>query len=140
MRRPKTTQREDGQQLTAMIDVVFLLLIFFICTMNFRVIEGRVDTELPKDEGQNSGVVADLLEPLNIHIANDPSHSTGFAVRVSGRPVDVETIAGIVAGAMALVPEIAVRLSTGASVTYGQVIAVIDEVLEGGVSQVHFAG
>ncbi len=140
MRRPKSTQREDGQQLTAMIDVVFLLLIFFLCTMSFRVIEGRVDTELPKDEGQNSGAVADLLEPLNIHIENDASRSAGFAVRVGGRPADIETIAGLVAGAMALVPEIAVRLSTGASVTYGQVMAVIDEVLAGGVSQVHFAG
>jgi len=140
MRRPKTTRPEDKQQLTAMIDVVFLLLIFFICTMSFRVIEGRVDTELPKDEGQNSGVVADLLEPLNIHIDNDASRSAGFAVWVAGRPANVETIAGIVAGAMALVPETAVRVSTGASVTYGQVIAVIDEVLAGGASQVHFAG
>ena len=140
MRRPKTTQREDGQQLTAMIDVVFLLLIFFICTMNFRVIEGRIDTELPKEAGHNDGVVADLIEPLNIHISSDPGRSAGFTVRVAGRVADVETIAGLVAGAMALVPEIPVRLSTGVAVTYGQVIAVIDEVLAGGVSQVHFAG
>ena len=140
MRRPKTTQREDGQQLTAMIDVVFLLLIFFICTMSFRVIEGRIDTELPKEAGHNSGVVADLLEPLNIHISSDPSRSAGFTVRVAGRMADVEAIAGIVASAMALVPEIPVRLSTGVAVTYGQVIAVIDEVMAGGVSQVHFAG
>ena len=38
-----------------MIDVVFLLLIFFICTMKFKVLEGKLATVLPKDVGVNAG-------------------------------------------------------------------------------------
>jgi biopolymer transport protein ExbD len=37
----------------SMIDVVFLLLIFFLLASKFRSIERRLDADLPKDEGQN---------------------------------------------------------------------------------------
>ena len=36
----------------SMIDVVFLLLIFFIVTAKFKPIENRLDAHLPKDEGE----------------------------------------------------------------------------------------
>jgi len=37
-------------QMTAMIDVVFLLLIFFVTTMKFAAIEGNLPAYLPKKE------------------------------------------------------------------------------------------
>ncbi len=42
-------------EMTPMIDVVFLLLIFFMVTMNFRVKEGKLEQRLPKNIGQNAG-------------------------------------------------------------------------------------
>jgi biopolymer transport protein ExbD len=36
---------------TSMIDVVFLLLIFFLVATSFKQPENRLDTNLPKDEG-----------------------------------------------------------------------------------------
>ena len=33
------------------VDVVFLLLIFFLCATNFRTVEKKLDANLPKDEG-----------------------------------------------------------------------------------------
>ena len=38
-------------EMTPMIDVTFLLLIFFIVTLNFRTLEGRLDANLPKENG-----------------------------------------------------------------------------------------
>jgi biopolymer transport protein ExbD len=43
-----------------MIDVVFLLLIFFMCASRFRSLERRLDAELPRD-GQNLGPPPDLV-------------------------------------------------------------------------------
>ncbi|MDF1837417.1 MAG: biopolymer transporter ExbD, partial [Planctomycetota bacterium] len=37
--------------MTPMIDVTFLLLIFFMCTLKFKVLEGKLTAYLPKDVG-----------------------------------------------------------------------------------------
>jgi biopolymer transport protein ExbD len=139
-RRRNSPEPAERQDLTSMIDVVFLLLVFFVCTMSFRVIEGKIDTELPKNSGPNSGPTLDLLEPLAIHIALESKRSSGFTVHIGGQVRDIDRLAGVVAGAVAQVPEIRVHLSTGVGVTYGHVVAVIDEVLLGGITQIHFVG
>jgi len=40
-------------EMTPMIDVTFLLLIFFICTIKFKTLEGKLSAYLPKDVGVN---------------------------------------------------------------------------------------
>ena len=37
--------------MTPMIDVTFLLLIFFMCTLKFKILEGKLGAYLPKDVG-----------------------------------------------------------------------------------------
>ena len=44
-------------EMTPMIDVTFLLLIFFLLTLKFRVLEGKLSAYLPKDAGPNAGTV-----------------------------------------------------------------------------------
>ena len=39
---------------TAMVDVIFCLCIFFMCSFKFKQLEGRIDTWLPKDKGINA--------------------------------------------------------------------------------------
>ena len=46
---------EVEMEMTPMIDVTFLLLIFFLCTIKFKVLEGKLAAYLPKDVGVNSG-------------------------------------------------------------------------------------
>ncbi len=40
--------------MTPMIDATFLLLIFFMCTLKFKVLEGKLTAYLPKDVGVNT--------------------------------------------------------------------------------------
>ena len=40
-------------EMTPMIDVTFLLLIFFLCTLKFKTLEGKLAAYLPKDVGVN---------------------------------------------------------------------------------------
>ncbi len=45
---------ESELDMTPMIDVTFLLLIFFMCTLKFKTLEGKLAAYLPKDVGVNS--------------------------------------------------------------------------------------
>lgn len=140
MKRVETVQSAEHPQLTSMIDVVFLLLVFFVCTMTFRVIEGRLDTELPKGVGPNLGEAVELLEPLDVRVSPDASRPEGFAVRLGGRHLPVDQLSGAIAAALARVPELAVQLTAEEGVTHGHVVTVLDEVFAGGAERLRFTG
>jgi biopolymer transport protein ExbD len=46
-------ESECELEMTPMIDVTFLLLIFFVCTLRFKTLEGKLQAYLPKDVGVN---------------------------------------------------------------------------------------
>ena len=52
-------------EFTPMIDVVFLLLIFFMCTLKFKTLEGKLSAYLPKDVGVNTSQ-AEPIEKVEI--------------------------------------------------------------------------
>ena len=56
---------ECKMEMTPMIDVTFLLLIFFMCTIKFKVLEGKLAAYLPKDVGVNA-TQAEPLEKVEI--------------------------------------------------------------------------
>ena len=47
----RAQQGEERELPISTIDIVFLLLIFFMCSMQFRSVERKLDSELPKTEG-----------------------------------------------------------------------------------------
>jgi biopolymer transport protein ExbD len=49
--KPAQTDEEVKLQITPLIDIVFLLLIFFMCSMKFKTLERKVAAFLPKDRG-----------------------------------------------------------------------------------------
>ena len=49
----RIAEEETKLDLTPMIDVTFLLLIFFLCTIRFRTLEGKLSAYMPKDVGVN---------------------------------------------------------------------------------------
>ncbi|MEM7306521.1 MAG: biopolymer transporter ExbD [Planctomycetota bacterium] len=54
-------------EMTPMIDVTFLLLIFFLCTIKFKTLEGKLSAYLPKDVGVNT-TQADPKEKVEIKL------------------------------------------------------------------------
>lgn len=73
-----------------MIDVTFLLLVFFLCTLRFKPLEGKLNAYLPKDTGQ--AYAPSEPEPeLRVRVAvvapgaklwaGDPSRATPFDPR-----------------------------------------------------------
>jgi hypothetical protein len=59
-------QEEVKPDMTPMIDVVFLMIIFFIC-IDFKVLESKLPAFLPKDKGSQNTVV-EPQEQLSVKI------------------------------------------------------------------------
>jgi biopolymer transport protein ExbD len=74
-------QEEVKPDMTPMIDVVFLMIIFFIC-IDFKVLESKLPAYLPKDKGSQSTVV-EPQEQLSVKIyvekAGTPKYERGSA-------------------------------------------------------------
>ena len=65
-------QKVDEAPMTPMIDVVFQLLIFFMLTMNFKEVEGKLLSQLPKNKGPRSSIPIDPeFKELRIVICAD---------------------------------------------------------------------
>ncbi len=65
MAKIKKKFEETKPDLTPMIDVTFLLLIFFIVTLKFKTLEGRLDSHLPKDMGTQT-IETEPIEKVDI--------------------------------------------------------------------------
>lgn len=71
--RAKETEARIEPEMTPMIDVIFQLFIFFMCTINFKILEGKLDTFLPKDKGlANYAIPPAELQELRIRIIHKP--------------------------------------------------------------------
>ena len=61
---------------TAMVDVIFCLCIFFMCSFHFKQLEGKIDAWLPKhgnQPGTPTGPV--ILEEIRVFMRWDPLRS-----------------------------------------------------------------
>ena len=71
--------KETKMEMTPMIDVTFLLLIFFLCTIKFKILEGKIPAYLPKDVGVNTTPIDKQLEKIEIDLGVDGSIDTQIA-------------------------------------------------------------
>lgn len=67
-RKPKFEMDEPNADITPMIDIVFNLLIFFMCATKFRTTEGFIMCFLPKNRGQGSGTPTIDLNEVRIKL------------------------------------------------------------------------
>ena len=57
---------ENDMDMTPMIDVVFQLLIFFMCATKFKTLEGKLLAYLPKDKGLKNVKVEEQKLPIRV--------------------------------------------------------------------------
>ena len=69
---------------TAMVDVIFCLCLFFMCSLHFKQLEGKIDTWLPKDRGVFQGNPEKVvLEEIRVFMKWDGSQTVR---KVGNRP------------------------------------------------------
>jgi biopolymer transport protein ExbD len=73
---------------TPLIDIIFCLIIFFMCSFHFKQLEGKIESWLPKDKGvQGTPLANPVLEEIRVILAVDKD--TRVVVRKLGaNPMD----------------------------------------------------
>lgn len=158
------TESKAEMQMTPMIDVTFLLLIFFMCTIKFKKLEGKLAAYLPKDMGQDTTEV-DPVEKLDIRLdvvaegeRRSPDGKVAYRPGVHPRFEYVDRIFSIRIGPREFtsdrIEEVADRLRVFASddperpvtidprsgIVTEDVVRILDRVLDAGFKKVSFAG
>ena len=137
----RRTSADIELQMTPMIDVTFLLLIFFMCSVKFKLLDGKLDTWLPRGAGVNASPMRDLVERIKIRIERAGSAPAGFAVRLNGRPMSgLDQLGRKLAAYRIEDPEASVTLCTGEGIEYGHVVATVNECLRAGMTSITFRG
>lgn len=150
--------------MTPMIDVTFLIIVFFLCTLRFKTLEGRLGAHLPRDVGDHQGAEVPVEKPrLAVRVAaegallrpdgtpytaadadagrrfvHDASRALEYRIGVT-RTRDREVAIARAADVQAATGAAAVVLDVAPGVTQGEVVALIDGLRGRGVNAVEFA-
>jgi len=120
-----------GIQLAPMIDIVFLLLIFFIVTWQFSRSETELNVSVPTaEEG------AELTRPKGEIIINVLGDGV---IRVEGSTVDLPQLHDKLAAIARQFENQPVRIRGDGSVAYQRIVEVIDTCQKAGIWNISFA-
>jgi biopolymer transport protein ExbD len=158
-------QEEIKMEMTPMIDVTFLLLIFFLCTLKFKLLEGKLSAYLPKDVGVNSAP-AEPKEKVEITIHVKTAGRRFFAADPDmGQPWDgsperrfvfdgrqltlqlgprktskVDELGGWLKDHFDKDPEASTTIDCRPGTVYGDMVPVLDALVDAGFESVTFVG
>ncbi len=121
----------------SMIDVVFLLLIFFMCVSKFRTLEHRLDANLPKDEGQNP-IPKEIEKPEEIRVKMWEENDR-LSILANQPPISNMThLASTLKSLNAALGNLPVVIDARQNVKFKYVIGAIDACARAGISDVKF--
>lgn len=141
MRHPQSSQQLGyvfDAKMTPMIDVIFQLLIFFLCTAGFAVPEAVLPTELPRNAAISTlpATPKDPTEVVKVQLSGREE----LVIQMNRQPVatvsDLEERLRQIARISGDVPVI---LDVSTEVPIGHVIQIYDKALSSGLRNVHFA-
>lgn len=143
--------------MTPIIDVVFNLLIFFMCQIKFKQLEGKLDSYLPTDRGAMTTQITEMLEDISIRLSVKGENTI---IAVNGKPVATLPIPRANAEGKWVVgekppvlpelermvkmlhdkqPDVAAIVEPDRNVPTGHVVAVVDACLVVGHNKINFA-
>lgn len=129
MARKRIREEEEAAiDMTPMLDIVFIMLIFFIVTTSF-VKEAGIDVNKPESD----------------QASKKPSANIFIAVRANGevwmdkRMVDVERVAANIERLLAEQPTDIVVIQADKEARHGVVVEVMDQVKEAGIDKISIA-
>ena len=129
MKFPHRNKKSASFNLTPLIDVVFLLLIFFMLTTTFVNLENRVEVNLP------SGDFAAAESSENIIVTVTENNTIYF----NGKLIDPLKLTESVAVEIKEEPGRTVVLEADTNVLHGKVIRVMDLIKKGGAERIAIA-
>ncbi len=116
-----------AMDLTPVIDMVFLLLIFFLVATTFHQTEREMQIALPF--AGSAEPLSTMLKELVVNVDAD-----GHIV-VSGRSMDSDELRALVERAVAANPEQKVTVRGDRRAVYAHIVAVLDACKSGGIQE-----
>ena len=126
MRRRHRESDEEIINITPMLDIVFIMLIFFIVTTSF-VKESAVDMSRPSNEPPKTEKLSDV-----ILVRIDDSGQ----IYVRDRLTDIRAVRANIVSGLALKPDASVVVATGRDANVGILVRVVDQARVAGAKQV----
>jgi biopolymer transport protein ExbD len=129
--RKQAVPEAAGFQIAPMVDIVFLLLIFFLVTWNFARYETELDVKVPtaKEGKESRRSVGEVV----INVKNDGS------IVINRKTVSAEELGGTLRKISELYPDQAVVLRGDQSADYRHIVAVLDICRAANIWNVAFA-
>ena len=132
MKFQRRSRADNGINLTPLIDVVFLLLIFFMVTTTFTK-ETRLLIDLPEADGE---VADNSSAPLELVISKDGSYAVNGQNLINR---DIKTIMAALKDASSGNADIPLVITADAQATHQAVITAMDAAGRLGFSQLNIA-
>ncbi|MEX2672331.1 MAG: biopolymer transporter ExbD [Phycisphaeraceae bacterium] len=129
--QPKQPHRRNAVPLAPMLDVMFLLLIFFVVTASFRAEEHQIEIDIPSAEAaephaaQRSEVIVNVRED--------------GAILIGGAEYTPERLQAVLKQLVADNPNERVIVRGDSASRYERIIMVVDLAREAGIRQINFA-
>jgi len=129
--RSRTTSQHPGIQLAPLVDVLLLLLIFFLITWNAARNENELDVKIPKATAakEKSAPIGDVI----VNVKADGN------VVVNRRTLSGPDLAQMLQSLVKLNPDQAVVIRGDEAGAYKNIVDVLNVCSEAGVSNVAFA-
>ncbi|MGJ8636374.1 MAG: ExbD/TolR family protein [Phycisphaerales bacterium] len=131
MRRLRRSAEEVRVELTPMIDVVFLLLTFFVFSIVMMVRADVLNVDLPE---LASGVPAERVEPIMISVGVDGG------VFVNREETDMDSVVGMVERVREEFPEAPIVLAVDVGSSSGVLIELADRLTGAGLGSFSILG
>ncbi len=123
----KTSDAPPSIELTPIIDMVFLLLIFFLVATTFQQTEREMQIALPETE--TGGPISMALREIVVNVQSDG------AIVVSGQTMDVEQFRSLVAQAVERNSDQKVTVRGDRSTAYESIVRVLDVCKASGIQE-----
>ncbi len=129
--RSRTIPQHPGIQLAPLVDVLLLLLIFFLITWNAARNENELDVKIPKasQAREKSAPIGDVI----VNVKSDGN------VVVNRRTLSEADLTTMLQGLVKLNPDQAVVIRGDESGAYKHIVSVLNICSQAGVSNVAFA-
>ena len=127
MIRPNGSDSDVSIELTPIIDMVFLLLIFFLVATTFHQTEREMQVALP--QASFAGPISTALREIIINVDAEGN------IIVSGRTVDAEGLRLMIEEAVAVNPQQKVTVRGDRTTAYANVVRALDVCKGAGIQE-----
>jgi len=127
---PAKSQRPPSIRLINLVDVLFILLIFFIATTSFRA-NSPTAVKLVLPEAKTAEEVGrEKVERLSIAVSSDET------IYLDNKPIALSTLEQTLRDAKEKNPKLQVQFSADKTVSYGTVVAIVDAARAAGIPDI----